>query len=180
MCFLIGFIFIACEEKKAVDSNFVYTGPNMISENLSIAYSDSGRVTVKMSTAEMRRLQNNDELYPKAIYVTFLDKNGVEYSSLRGDSARKENALNRYLIMGNVFFYNRQQQQSLSTEELIWDPNKRIVFTNKKVAVNTPTDRIEGRGMEAAQDFSNYKFTGGVTGYFQVDSLITQADTLKK
>ncbi len=163
----------SCNEEEKKSDNFMYLGPTMITENLSVFYSDSGRVTVKLTTAEQRKLQNEDEIYPKPVYVTFLDKNAVEYSSLRGDSGRYEHGLNKYVITGNVFFYNRPQQQSLSTDELTWDPNKKIVYTDHKVAVNTPTDRIEGRGMEAAHDFSTYKFTGGVTGFFQVDSLIT-------
>jgi hypothetical protein len=45
------------------------------------------------------------------------------------------------------------------------------------VQVNTPTDQLIGNGMEAAQDFSTYKFIGGITGFFKVDSLITTPDT---
>jgi LPS export ABC transporter protein LptC len=169
----------ACEISEDSEIPFVYTGPLMTTENLAISYSDSGRVIVKMSTAIQEKLQNEDEVYPKAVYVNFINKDAVEYSSLRGDSGKYIKSEDHYLIMGNVFFYNREQQQSLSTNELIWNPKKKIVYSNKKVQINTPTDQLVGNGMEAAQDFSTYKFVGGITGFFKVDSLITKPDTTK-
>ncbi|WP_082391150.1 LPS export ABC transporter periplasmic protein LptC [Jiulongibacter sediminis] len=167
----------ACEEEDETKENFVYLGPVMTIDDLNVAFTDSGRVRVKMSTAKQLKMQNEDEVYPKAVYVNFIDENAVEYSSLRGDSGKYVQKENRYIIQGNVFFYNRQAQQSLSTNELVWDPNKKIIYTDKKVQVNTPNDQIIGNGMEASEDFSSYKFTGGITGYFQVDSLVTQPDT---
>jgi LPS export ABC transporter protein LptC len=175
--FMIILLIWACDESEETENQFVYTGPAMTTENLAISYSDSGRVIVKMSTAIQEKLQNEDEVYPKAVYVNFINDDAVEYSSLRGDSGKYIKMEDHYIIMGNVFFYNREQQQSLSTNELIWSPAKKIVYSNKKVQINTPTDQLVGNGMEAAQDFSTYKFIGGITGFFKVDSLITKPDT---
>ncbi|MFT6879082.1 MAG: LPS export ABC transporter protein LptC [Psychromonas sp.] len=168
---------VACEDQSLTTEQFVYTGPIMTTENLAITYSDSGRVVVKMSTALQEKMQDENERYPKAVYVNFINRDAVEYSSLRGDSGRYVKSKDHYVIMGNVFFYNREQQQSLSTNELTWSPGKRKIYSDKRVQVNTPNDQMVGNGMEANHDFSNYKFTGGITGYFQVDSLITQPDT---
>lgn len=173
--FLIGLF--ACEDSNEQKEQFLYTGPIMEVGNLAITYSDSGRVLVKMSTAIQEKMQNEDERYPKAVYVNFINQDAVEYSSLRGDSGKYIKSEDHYVIMGNVFFYNREEQQSLTTNELIWNPRKKVVHTDKKVQINTPTDQLIGNGMEAAQDFSTYKFIGGITGFFKVDSLITQPDT---
>jgi hypothetical protein len=78
----------ACEESNQPENQFVYTGPIMTTENLAISYSDSGRVIVKMSTAIQEKMQNEDEVYPKAVYVNFINDDAVEYSSLRGDSGK--------------------------------------------------------------------------------------------
>jgi LPS export ABC transporter protein LptC len=163
----------SCEETTETKETILYEGPLMVTEDLVLTYSDSGRVTIKLTTAEQKKLQNKDEVYPKAVYVTFINKDGVEYSSLRGDSGRYVAAENYYIIKGNVFFFNREQQQSLSTNELVWKPTNKKVYCDGKVVVNTPNDRLEGMGMEATQDFSSFQF-GKVTGVFAVDSLITQ------
>lgn len=173
LCTLATVLVYSCAEDEETPETIIYQGPRMVTQDLVLTYSDSGKVTIKLTTAEQKKLQNNDEIYPKAVYITFLNKDIVEYSSLRGDSGRYVAAENKYIIKGNVFFYNREQQQSLSTDELVWNPVTKKVYSDTKVTVNTPKDRLEGQGMEASQDFSTYQFRK-VTGIFAVDSMITQ------
>jgi LPS export ABC transporter protein LptC len=172
------FLLASCDEKQEEKINYVYQGPLMTVENLSVMYSDSGNVKVKMNSAKQLKLQNEDEVYPKTVYVNFLDKNSVEYSSLRGDSARFYKAEQYYKIMGNVFFFNRLQQQSLSTELLIWNPSKRRIYTDKPVKIKTLTDEIRGIGLDADQDFTKYTIRRP-TGFFAIDSLATPPDTIR-
>ncbi len=119
------FFFFCCEEKKKNGAAQKYNGPQMIMNNLNVMYSDSGRTTIKFTTAQQLKLQNEDEVYPKTVYVTFFDKNITEYSSLRGDSGRYIKSEQLYKVMGNVFFFNRLQQQSLATDVLYWSPAKK-------------------------------------------------------
>ncbi|MFY7913012.1 MAG: LPS export ABC transporter periplasmic protein LptC [Emticicia sp.] len=165
----------SCEEKKKVEATKKYNGPLMATENLNVMYSDSGRTTVKLTTARQLKFENEDEVYPKAVYVTFYDKNGVEYSSLRGDSGRYEKSKGLYKVMGNVFFFNRLQQQSLSTEVLNWSPVQKKVFTDKKFTIKTPKEELHGIGMDADQDFTHYTMRR-TKGTFAVDSLNAQTD----
>ncbi|MCP9766837.1 LPS export ABC transporter periplasmic protein LptC [Lacihabitans sp. LS3-19] len=167
----------SCEEEKDKKEFIEYMGPILSTDNLSITYSDSGRVKVKMSTAKQMKFKNENELYPKAVYVNFLDKNGVEYSMLRGDSGQYSKEKNLYIIQGNVFFNNRLLQQSLSTEELFWNPVTKKIFTDKKVTIKTPRESITASGgMEASEDFSKYSLRKP-KGTFMVDSLRTIVDT---
>ncbi len=76
--FLITFFLTSCEEKKKVEVVNKYNGPLMATENLNVMYSDSGRTTVRLTTARQLKFENEDEVYPKAVYVTFFDKNGVK------------------------------------------------------------------------------------------------------
>lgn len=173
--YILAFGLLSCEEKKKVTIPQEYNGPQMIMDNLSVMYSDSGRTTVKFTTAKQLKLQNEDEIYPKAVYVTFFDKNGVEYSSLRGDSGRHIKTEGLYKVMGNVFFFNRLQQQSLATELLNWAPIKRKIYTDKKFTIKTPKEELHGVGMEADQDFTHYTMRKA-KGSFAVDSLSAKND----
>ncbi|GGD57882.1 LPS export ABC transporter periplasmic protein LptC [Emticicia aquatilis] len=181
--YIIEFIFLlffalfltSCEEKKKVEVANKYNGPLMATENLVVMYSDSGRTTVKLTTARQLKFQNEDEIYPKAVYVTFYDKNGVEYSSLRGDSGRYEKTNGLYKVMGNVFFFNRLQQQSLATDVLNWSPLKKKVYTDRKFTIKTPKEELHGVGMDADQDFTHYTMRR-TKGTFAVDSLNSQTD----
>jgi len=182
--YFFSFLFIiaspllwSCEEEKSKKEFIEYLGPILNIDNLAISHSDSGRVKVKISTAKQLKFQNEDEIYPKAVYVNFLDKNGVEYSMLRGDSGRYVKEKNLYIIQGNVFFNNRLLQQSLSTEELFWSPVNKKIYTEKKVTIKTPRESITASGgMDATEDFSKYSLRRP-KGIFMVDSLRTIVDT---
>lgn len=171
--FILGNVFlISCEDKKKTGVPQKYNGPMMVTDNLSIMMSDSGKTTIKVTTAKQIKLQNEDEVYPKTVYVTFFDKNGVEYSSLRGDSGRYFKNEGLYKVMGNVFFFNRLQQQSLSTDLLNWNATKKKVYTDLPFIIKTRFDEIHGVGMEADQDFTHYTMRK-TKGVFAIDSLET-------
>lgn len=170
---LFGSILLGCKEKQEAKEPYEYTGPIAETTNLNVNFSDSGKVVVKLKTAKKLSFKTEDELYPKAVYVNFIDDTGVEYSSLRGDSGRFIRKENLYKIMGNVFFYNRKEQQSLATELLFWNPRDKRIYSDKKVKINTPSRQVEGVGMEADQDFSKYTIRRP-TGIFEVDSMVTQ------
>ena len=177
LCLLIlgNMFLISCEDKKKTGVQQKYNGPMMVTDNLAITLSDSGRTTIKVTTARQIKLQNEDEIYPKTVYVTFFDKNGVEYSSLRGDSGRYFKNEGLYKVMGNVFFFNRLQQQSLSTDLLNWSFHKRKVYTDYPFIIKTRFDEIHGVGMEADQDFTHYTMRK-TKGVFAIDSLTTEEE----
>ena len=174
LCLFVGInvFLVSCEDKKKTGVPQKYNGPLMVTDNLTLTLSDSGKTTVKFTTAQQIKLQSEDEIYPKTVYVTFFDKNGVEYSSLRGDSGRYFKNEGLYKIMGNVFFFNRLQQQSLSTDLLNWSSTKKKIFTDYPFIIKTRVDEIHGVGMEADQDFTHYTMRR-TKGVFAIDSLST-------
>ncbi|RYU94448.1 LPS export ABC transporter periplasmic protein LptC [Emticicia agri] len=168
-------LLISCEDKKKTGPPQKYNGPMMVTDNLAIMMSDSGKTTIKVTTAQQIKLQSEDEIYPKTVYVTFFDKNGVEYSSLRGDSGRYFKNEGLYRVMGNVFFFNRLQQQSLSTDLLNWSSTKKKIYTDLPFIIKTRFDEIHGVGMEADQDFTHYTMRK-TKGVFAIDSLETSGE----
>lgn len=169
---IAGVFLLSCEDKKKKGPVQKYNGPLMVTDNLTLAMSDSGKTTIKVTTARQIKLQNEDEIYPKTVYVTFFDKNGVEYSSLRGDSGRYFKNEGLYRVMGNVFFYNRLQQQSLSTDLLNWSTTKKKIFTDHPFIIKTRFDEIHGVGMEGDQDFTHFTMRKA-KGVLAIDSLAT-------
>ena len=177
LCLIVlGHVFlISCEDKKKTGVPQKYNGPMMVTDNLAVMLSDSGKTTIKVTTAKQIKLQNEDEVYPKTVYVTFFDKNGVEYSSQRGDSGRYFKNEGLYKVMGNVFFFNRLQQQSLSTDLLNWSSTKKIIYTDYPFIIKTRFDEIHGIGMQADQDFTHYTMRK-TKGVFAIDSLTTEEE----
>jgi precorrin-4 methylase len=55
--------------------------------------------------------------------------------------------------------------EKLNTEEIIWDEQKKIIYSNAFVKISTGDEIIWGIGMEANEDFTDYvikKVTGKV------------------
>ncbi|MGL4632246.1 MAG: LPS export ABC transporter periplasmic protein LptC [Leadbetterella sp.] len=174
---VLPFIFLSCNQDIKNADFQVYDGPLMTIENLHVAYTDSGRVKVKLSTALQKKYSSLDEEYPKSVYVNFLDKNMVEYSQLRANSGSYSKSKNLYTLRGNVFFNNRLLKQSLATEELFWDPVGKKIYSVKTVTIKTPTESIiASGGMNATEDFSRYQLRQP-KGVFLVDSIRTVVDT---
>lgn len=175
--FLCVFGLIACKNNDKEKKTNAYNGPILESDDLNVILSDSGLVKVKVSTAKQLRYAQGDESYPKTVYVTFIDKMGVEYSRLRGDSARFSKSKNLYQIMGNVLVNNTKENQSLATEELFWNPSTRKIYSERKVNIKTPKQNFVAlAGMDAEQDFSKYTLRKS-RGTMLVDSIRTIVDT---
>ena len=49
-----------------------------------------------------------------------------------------------------------ENEETLKTEELFWDPNAGDVSTEKFVKIETPEEIITGTGLKAKQDFSSW------------------------
>lgn len=168
---LSTFLFACEEEKKKKPEE--YKGPLLETENINVVHTDSGYVKIKMSTAKQMRYANGDEIYPKTVYVTFIDKNGVEYTRLRGDSANYNKRDNLYVMRGNVLINNSRENQSLETEELFWNPSTRKIYSEKKVRIKTAREDFTAlKGMDADQDFSRYQLRQS-RGKAVVDSVRT-------
>lgn len=168
----------ACKEKEdSLKNKEDYKGPIIETDNLNVVLSDSGYVKIKMSTAKQLRYVNGDENYPRTVYVNFIDRNGVEYSRLRGDSAKYTKKDNLYLVQGNVLINNTRENQSLATEELFWNPNTQKIYSEKKVIIKSPKRNFTAlNGMDAEQDFSRYTLRKS-RGTIVVDSIRTIVDT---
>ena len=154
--FSIMSLFTACEEDKKDVKKQEYKGPISEVYGINMAYTDSARLVVKMSTEAQLTMANEDKKYPKEVRVFFFDKMGNNTTKLRGDSAIYLKATNLYRIMGRVQINNQVKNEILETDELFWNPNSKKIYSNKAVDIKTPEQTIHGVGMDSNQDFTQY------------------------
>ncbi len=173
--FLSFFFLASCDEKKVELPLITYEGPMLVVDNLNVTYSDSGYVKIKLSSAKQLKYSDENEFYPKPVFVTFYDKNNFAYTSIRGDSARFIKNENLYKIMGNVFLLNQSRHESLSTPELFWSANIKTIYTDKPVVLKNPDEELRGIGFTANQDFTNVKMRK-LTGIIAVEADSVQTE----
>ena len=56
----------------------------------------------------------------------------------------------------NVIVINNKNEK-LSTEHLIWDEEKQLLYTNAHVRIETENGTLEGEGLKSNRDFTEYK-----------------------
>jgi LPS export ABC transporter protein LptC len=144
-------------ELKDPDKEVKYTGPLIENTDVTTLYSDSAKVLIKLKAPVQQEFENGDGVFPKGLYIEFYDKAGQISSTLRANYGKQQKNKNLYLVRGHVVFVNRLKKEKLETEELYWDKSKQKIYTDKFVTITTPERMITGTGLEADQDFSNYR-----------------------
>src|SRR5690606_29074429 len=156
--FLTLLLLSGCREDVDKSQLEFYEGPMRISHDIELLYSDSAIVVTKLTAAKQLVFQNGDMEFPEGILIHFFEDDGQLGSTIRADRGYHDRRANLYRGEGDVRVHNITKDQKLSSEELFWDPSKKIIYTTKFVTVEEPNRLIKGTGMEADQGFNEYKF----------------------
>jgi LPS export ABC transporter protein LptC len=135
-------------------------------KDVNIRYSDHGKVKINALAKSVTRF-NTEKSYmefPDGIKVTFYSADGQVSTTMLADYASAVESTNLMTARKNVEVTNVKGEK-LNTEELIWDPQKKILYSNAFVKITTAEEIIFGNGLEANEDFTDYvikKITGTV------------------
>ena len=146
-----------------------YEGPIVESENVLIIVSDSAVIKIKIAGAKQLQHQNGDMEFPEGMQATIYDKFGNAVTELTALHAYKNAGENIYRAVGDVFVTNLNKKETLRTEELFWDPEKEIIYTDKFVTIKTEDDLIPGEGLIAPQDFSTFEIKRPTNAVFKLE-----------
>ncbi len=133
-----------------------YTGPIVESENITTYWSDSARVRVELNAARQMEFKEGNQEFPEGVEVIFYKKNGEVESVLTANEGYYLSEESLYRVVGNVVLKNEVNNETLSTEELFWDPKKEEVYTDRFVRIEREGQLIRGSKLRAPQDFSSF------------------------
>jgi LPS export ABC transporter protein LptC len=168
LALLAGLALLGCDQKKATGPLKAYTGPLMETTNVLTLFSDSAKLKLRLTAPLEQQFENGDVVYPKGMTVTFYQNDGkTVVNTLTAKYGKVDKLKSLYIMRGAVKVVNVPQQQRMNTEELFFNKAKQQIYTDSamKVYVETPTERLEGYGLTANQDFSRYRITRP-TGFF--------------
>lgn len=126
-------------------------------ENIRRIYSEEGLLKIKIEAPLEYIYQNEDIYYPKNFRISMYNPNGKITTTLTADSGRFESISKLYHAYGNVEVINYEQEQKVNTPELHWNQFKKEIYTEKEIAIKTPTETLYGIGMTSNEEFSRYK-----------------------
>lgn len=139
------------------------------STGVELTYSDNAVVKAKLITPELLHFKTDKPYYEmkKGVTIIFLDALQQESSRVTADYAIRQESQRTMELRKNVVVTTREGK-TFKSEELIWDENTRRFYSNKLVAIKTPTQTIYGTRFWANEDFTYYEIEQS-TGNFNVN-----------
>lgn len=154
---IIAMLF-ACKNKMSdiASLNFSDTIPDVSARDIEFTYSDSAEVQVRLSGPLMYAFEGDEPYmeFPEGFKVEFYDSAFNITSTITGKYGIHYREKKIMEARNNVVVTNFETGERLDTEELIWDQNKKLIYSNKFVKITSEDGVIFGDGLEAEQDFS--------------------------
>ena len=160
-------IFLTSCENDIAKINLITSTDNAPVESgksVEVIYSDSAKVKMKLISSQVDRYTGNNPHteMPKGVKIEFYDDSLKVKSKLTANYAMRYENKKRMEAKQNVVVTNEKGDR-LNTEHLIWDEEKKIIYTEEFVKITTADEILMGDGLEANQDFSKYKIKN-ITG----------------
>jgi LPS export ABC transporter protein LptC len=132
--------------------------PVETSKEVELIYSDSSIVRAKLITPVLKfyKVRNAYHEMPNGLFVEFYGANNKIESTLSAKYGRKFQNQGIIEVRDSVVVINEKGER-LDTERLIWNEKTKKIYTKSFVRITTLTDIMFGDGMEANQNFTNYK-----------------------
>ena len=135
-------------------------GPSMSAKNIEVLFSDSGKIQARLTSVLMNKYEGQNPYleFPKGFKVLIYDSANRVGSTISGNYG-KQNEITRVMeAQGNVVVRNELKKQQINTEQLIWDENKRLVFSDVKSKITTTDKILYTDGLKANESFTWYEF----------------------
>ena len=133
--------------------------PSQTIVNLETIYTDSAKIQLIVKSKLVETYNQEEDPYlefPEGLEVFFYDKNEIVESQLSAKYAIYHKADQLWEAKDSVVVINANGE-ILNTEQLFWDENEKLIYTSKFVSITTTNEIIYGEGMEANENFTNWK-----------------------
>jgi LPS export ABC transporter protein LptC len=124
---------------------------------VEINYSDKGMIRIKALAPTATRF-NKEKAYLEfsdGIKILFYNSMHQVESTLTAKYATAYENSNAMTARDSVVVINNKGE-ILNTDELIWDEQKKIIYSNSFVKITTADEIIYGNGMTANENFTDY------------------------
>lgn len=154
---LCAILALASCETKDLKQAESYEGPIRVIMDENTMMTDSGRAVIRIKSAQKITYKSGDEEWPEGMQVEIYRRDGKTlHSTFRSDQGEYDGETEIYKGTGNVVVENFQTKDELNTEELFWDPNQEIFYTEKFVTIVSDGEIHTGNGLTADQNFETY------------------------
>ena len=152
--------------------------PVMATRGVTTLVSDSGIIRYRIKTEEWLVFDKKNPPYwafEKGIYLEKFDELHRIDANIKADTAYFYERQKLWELRGNVAIHNLKGEK-FNTQQLFWDQNKQLVYSNKFIRIEQQDKIITGYGFESNQQMTRYTLKN-TEGIFPVEEM--PKDTLK-
>ena len=164
-------LFLGCEEKikpSVANTSVGQDVPTQESWNSHITFTDSGRVTAIVNAGHIAVFENTRyTLLDEDVRIDFFNEEQQHTSTLTAQRGKVNDVTHDLEAFGGVVVVS-DSGTTLKTQELYWDNARQLIHTPNYVQITSPTEQIQGRGLESDQSLKNYRIFK-VTGKARVE-----------
>lgn len=165
-CILSCFFITSCENSLEDINRVTARTPGIeVAKGVTIIYTVGQQTKSKITAPLMLHHQDTSKPYfefTKTIHADFFDDSLHIQSTMDAHYARYMETESKVFLRDSVVVMNNKGD-TLYCDELYWDRNRRgqEFHTDKPVRIRTPSQILDGDGMDAPQDFSNWHLING-------------------
>jgi LPS export ABC transporter protein LptC len=135
-------------------------GPSMSARNIEVLFSDSGKIHAKLTSVLLDKYEGQNPYmeFPRGFKVIFYDSVGRIESTISGNYGKQDEISRVMEARGNVIVRNEAKNQQINTEELTWNENRGLIYSDVKVKITTENKVLYSDGLKANESFTWYEF----------------------
>lgn len=166
--FLLSCIFLcSCENDEAKVKNLSLKKVGIEeAKTIVLNYTIGGKIKAILTSPLMLNVEESVPYveFPQTLQVDFYNDTGKIESKLNAHYGKYKQFQSIVYLKDSVVVINMEKGDTLQCNELYWDRNRTGTefYTDKPVRIRTRTEVIDGKGMEASQDFKNWRITESV------------------
>ncbi|OFY66467.1 MAG: LPS export ABC transporter periplasmic protein LptC [Bacteroidetes bacterium RBG_13_43_22] len=147
-----AFISYSCETKIAKVEGFeILSLPSLTGKDIYTVFTDSGKVQMIMAAPMMETWDNFDSPYTEfrlGMKIYFHDGHKEPAATASAKYAKFVEKENLWELNDSVVIVN-ESGDKLETEQLFWDRDKNLVFTDRFVKITNEDQTVMGTGFES-------------------------------
>jgi LPS export ABC transporter protein LptC len=151
-CFLAVVFISSCETKvETIKKSEILSLPSMTNRDITTVYTDSGKVQLIMRAPLIETYSNDESPYSEfreGINVVFFEgkKDSVGYATAKYAKYLDKKKL--WELRDSVVVLNGSNDR-LETEQLFWDQDKDLIYTDRFVKIINEDQTLMGTGFES-------------------------------
>ncbi len=155
-------LFVSCgsHREPVVAKEFDGKFPDESADNIHIIFSDEGIISFEIFAKTLNKYIG-DTTYtdcPNGITIYSYDEFGNKQSMLKADYAINVEIPSRMEASKNVVIKDLVKNETIETEQIIWDKNKQIIYSVLPVKQTKADGTVNyGDGFESDEHFTKYK-----------------------